>query len=221
MSGYNKPLSHADAERFWSKVAKTDTCWIWSKVKLNGYGYISLQGKEYCAHRVSYEMSKGEIPRGVEIDHTCHNRACINPDHLRTATKKQNAENLPTLNPRNKSGARGVSFCKMTRKWVARVGHKGKPHIAGYFENVKDAEAAAIALRNRLFTHNNLDRGPAMNVRTTTRPIALPAPVDPNYRAPYLSRQDADTMYRAGLTLTEWQKLTDQQRADLRWRMGA
>ena len=52
-------------------------------------------------------------------------------------------------------------------------------------------------------------------------PINLPEPIDTHYRAPYLSRQDADTMYRAGLTLTEWQKLTDQQRADLRWRMGA
>lgn len=69
-------------ERFWKKVEKTETCWIWTGCKSNGYGNLRRQGKGFLAHRVSYEMAKGVIPDELVLDHLCRNPACVNPDHL-------------------------------------------------------------------------------------------------------------------------------------------
>ena len=61
-----------------------------------GYGRInvSLNGRvrSFAAHRVAYEIHKGELPEGLIVRHTCHNPRCINPNHLKCGTHKQNAE---------------------------------------------------------------------------------------------------------------------------------
>lgn len=56
----------------------------------NGYGHIGIEGKIYRAHRISYILFKGPIPSNLCVDHICRNRACINPDHLRLLTLKEN-----------------------------------------------------------------------------------------------------------------------------------
>ena len=78
-------------ERFWEKVNKAGECWVWlgSKTK-NGYGQIWNNGKVEYAHRVSFEIHKGDIPSGLEIDHLCENPSCVNPDHLETVTHSEN-----------------------------------------------------------------------------------------------------------------------------------
>lgn len=66
----------------------TDYCWLWiSYVGKNGYGYFGRQ----LAHRVSYETHKGPIPIGLDLDHLCRVRRCINPDHLEPVTRRENA----------------------------------------------------------------------------------------------------------------------------------
>jgi len=55
----------------------------------NGYG-IAGHGK--LAHRLSYSLAVGEIPKGLDMMHLCHNRICINPDHLRPGTRKENVD---------------------------------------------------------------------------------------------------------------------------------
>lgn len=78
-----------------------DNCWYWAgQIKPNGYGALWFDSKKVYAHRFSYEVYKGEIPRGLEIDHLCNNRLCINPDHLEAVTHRENllrGETLPTI----------------------------------------------------------------------------------------------------------------------------
>ena|SRR3990167_3261492 len=78
-------------DRFWSKVEKTDSCWNWKGSRIQGYGYFRL-GKWRRAHRISYEWSKGKIPNGLQIDHLCRNRSCVNPNHMELVTLQENVK---------------------------------------------------------------------------------------------------------------------------------
>lgn len=80
--------------RFESKFAVEPNtgCWLWlGTVNANGYGVINLTVGERKAHRVSYEHYVGPIPAGLQLDHLCRQRCCVNPDHLEPVT---NAENV-------------------------------------------------------------------------------------------------------------------------------
>lgn len=72
------------ATRLWRRVQKTKTCWLWmgSKNKL-GYGHINVGGGKYrSTHIVAYQLAKGPVPIGTELDHLCRNPSCCNPEHL-------------------------------------------------------------------------------------------------------------------------------------------
>lgn len=152
--------SGTDAERFWAKVDKSGRCWPWLAYKQpSGYGhFITSDGRKNMAHRLAYEMVKGPIPEGRQIDHACHNRSCVNPDHLRPVTNKQNNENLAGAQSRNLYGLRGVGLNKRTNKYRARVQHHGREYYAGEHTTPEEAAEAARQLRLSLFTHNDLDR---------------------------------------------------------------
>jgi hypothetical protein len=146
-------------ERFWAKVEKTETCWNWTaSINTHGYGMFNLGTKIRGAHRFSYELLVGSIPEGMLIDHKCHNRHCVNPEHLRLVTMKQNLENLSGTYTTNKSGVRGVSFSEASRKWRGNVMHQKRQIHVGLFDTIAEAEAAVTAKRLELFTHNDKDR---------------------------------------------------------------
>jgi hypothetical protein len=66
-------------------------CWEWlGRPDKDGYGIFYVDGKNKKAHRVSYELFRGPIPKGLTIDHLCMNRRCVNPLHLEVVTLKAN-----------------------------------------------------------------------------------------------------------------------------------
>lgn len=66
------------------KKAKRETnCWVWPyATRKDGYGILQVQNKVIDAHRFMYELLKGKVPNGCELDHLCSNRLCTNPEHL-------------------------------------------------------------------------------------------------------------------------------------------
>ncbi len=78
-------------DRFWSKVNKTESCWLWTASKSdNGYGKFDIDGRRLMAHRVAYMFEVGPIPDGFQIDHLCRVRDCVRPDHLEAVTQYVN-----------------------------------------------------------------------------------------------------------------------------------
>ena len=72
------------SDRFWDKVSKTDSCWVWQgQAVSNGYGVAYFGGKKQVAHRIAYQLAVGPISDGMQIDHRCFNPLCVRPDHLR------------------------------------------------------------------------------------------------------------------------------------------
>lgn len=102
-------LSAAEEIRFWAKVQKTDGCWLWSASRQRrGYGTLVLQGKGRLAHRVAYELLRGPVPDGCELDHTCRNTACVNPDHVEPVSHRINV--LRGTSPAARNAA--MTVCK-------------------------------------------------------------------------------------------------------------
>jgi hypothetical protein len=82
------------AARFWAKVDRSagpDRCWPWLAYRSsNGYGRIDVGGRIDYAHRIAYELTHGDIPAGLHIDHLCRVRECVNPGHLEPVTALEN-----------------------------------------------------------------------------------------------------------------------------------
>lgn len=88
-----KPLRIDPRNRFESKIfpEPNSGCWLWTGyVKPDGYGRFSLRCRQIPAHRFSYTLYVGNIPNGLEIDHICKVRCCVNPNHLRLVTREEN-----------------------------------------------------------------------------------------------------------------------------------
>lgn len=81
-------------ERLLSKISKDASgCWLYQgSVNHAGYGLFWFDGRYLSAHRVAYEFWKGEIPEGLQLDHLCRVRHCINPAHMEPVTGKENRQ---------------------------------------------------------------------------------------------------------------------------------
>lgn len=103
--------------RFWHKVKTVRFgCWGFDTVaNSQGYHTFSIDGKNYKAHRVIWELVNGPIPTGLVIDHLCRNRGCVNPGHMETVTPGENTlrgEGPPAQNARRDLCQRGHPFTR-------------------------------------------------------------------------------------------------------------
>ena len=65
-------------------------CWLWTGVLRKGYARIKICGKQYSAHHITWLIKNKTIPFGLECDHLCRVRHCVNPDHLEFVTNSEN-----------------------------------------------------------------------------------------------------------------------------------
>jgi hypothetical protein len=83
------------------EVDEDTGCWVWHGGTAKGYGVIRAHGRQQQAHRISYELFVGPIPEGLDIDHLCRNRPCVNPAHLEPVTRRENLFRGDTIPARN------------------------------------------------------------------------------------------------------------------------
>jgi hypothetical protein len=93
-------------QRFWSKVDKTSTCWLWTGAlfRSGGYGAFRIRTTTIRAHRLAWELMREKIPRGMCVLHRCDVPACVNPDHLFLGTRADNMKDMYNKG-RNVNGA--------------------------------------------------------------------------------------------------------------------
>lgn len=126
-------------------------CVVWmGPTDSSGYGRVWVNGRNVRAHRYAWERANGPIPDGMIIDHVCHERSCVNTDHLRLATPAENSWNRAGAHlGRTHDLPRGVY--RHPAGYQASVWRSGKRHHLGTFSTPEEASAAAQTKRALLF----------------------------------------------------------------------
>lgn len=129
-------MTEKDVFRFNSKINKTTNCWMWIGAKdKNRYGVFKISNpirKMKKAHRISYEIYKGQIPINTLVCHSCDNPACVNPNHLFLGTPKDNSLDMVKKNRQSKGD-----------KVIYKKRQRGDNH-----SNSKLTEIKVIKIRN-------------------------------------------------------------------------
>lgn len=114
--------------RFWGKVKKTNGCWDWTASRANGYGLFWFNGQYVKAHRFSWEMHIGRIPKGMLVCHRCDNPGCVNPAHLFLGTQKDNMQDALKKGRTIKMHGEKCGKSKLTEKEVLLIRREYKPY---------------------------------------------------------------------------------------------
>ena len=117
-----KPTQEQNEARFWSHIKRGAGCWPWQASTFgNGRGQFVAGGKHFPAHRYAFLISKGPIPPGKEVCHSCDNPICCNPAHLWVGTHHENM--LDAQAKKRLKGARGMvtKNMQLTPKHVLEI----------------------------------------------------------------------------------------------------
>lgn len=122
--------------RFWKYVEKTNDCWLWTGAKTHGgYGVLNNGAKVIRAHRLSYQIHRGDFSPDLDILHKCDNPSCVNPDHLSTGTAKDNvADMFQKGRGYVVGGASGEKHpgAKLTQSQVDAIRSEYIPHVMSF-----------------------------------------------------------------------------------------
>lgn len=99
-------------ERFTAKYRIEGDCWLWLGAKNSkGYGlFLVSSGKGMAAHKFAYEHFVCDVPNGLELDHLCRKRDCVNPAHLEPVTHKENLRRSPFFGEKAQACRKGHPY---------------------------------------------------------------------------------------------------------------
>ncbi len=145
--GIPKKLPSSIEERFWQRVLPEPNsgCWLWTgSISPNGYAVFWYRNKKnWTGHRYAYTSFKGPVPTGLDLDHKCRVRRCVNPDHLEPVTRLENLIRGDTKIGRSKR-----PHCPHGHEWnekTTRINRDGSRHCRECFR----LREAARRLTNR------------------------------------------------------------------------
>lgn len=114
--------AHREA-RFWSKITKTATCWLWTGSTRGGYGRFKDHGKYVSVHRYSWVLAYGDIPLNMKVLHKCDVTNCVKPEHLFLGTQLTNMQDMYAKGRQRHPGFPGEAnpHSKLTTEAVTQI----------------------------------------------------------------------------------------------------
>ncbi|MDV4166197.1 HNH endonuclease [Rhizobium leguminosarum] len=143
-------------ERFFRFVGLRSGCWKWiGSTDPNGYGRMNVSGKPILAHRISYTIHRGQIPKGMVVCHSCDNPNCVNPDHLFLGTQADNVTDMHNKGRAIKRALSGENHgnAKLTEEAVKEI-RNSKESTSSLARKFGVSRAVVYAARERkTWTH--------------------------------------------------------------------
>lgn len=132
--------------RFWGRVAVARIgCWHWTAGQdRSGYGAISYRGKMLKAHRVSWELHRGDVPSGMFVCHSCDTPACVRPDHLFIGTAAANSADM-VAKGRESHAPRAIGAKNGAAKITADVARKVRDLVGSGLSHRKTGKQLGIS----------------------------------------------------------------------------
>jgi hypothetical protein len=150
-------LAQPIGPRFWSKVHKTPSCWLWTSSRIkNWHGTFSVHGYPRYAHRVAWELANGPIPDGLQVLHRCDEPICVRPDHLFLGTQADNLKDAAKKErfhvPRPNHHRRTLSDTDVERIKMLRASGLTLEAIGAEFGVTKSAVCQIVNGKRRVYT---------------------------------------------------------------------